>query len=289
MLLVPPCMQWIARRNSVAVVGLSGTDPVSRAAHPPFQGRARHSVRAVGDSLNASTGNHGAQGTDAPYLNQPSTSEKRKAVSRLYRYQGPYVSRFVFWKMKTDPLFQAVEAAVPPHGEILDLGCGYGIVAHGLTLFATERTVRGVDFDADKIRVAQATARANPRVTFERRDILEEAEYPAADCVLLCDVLHYFPRELKAAVLRKIFQALRPGGCLIIRDAMAREGAGHHAVARSEQWAVRFGQNKTRHGLHFENEETHLALLREAGFVKLEVRTGSGLGSNRLLVATKSD
>ena len=80
-----------------------------------------------------------------------------------------------------------------------------------------------MDFDADKIRVAQATARANPRVTFERRDFLEVAEYPACDCVLLCDVLHYFPRELKAEMLRKVFQALRPGGRLIVRDACAEE------------------------------------------------------------------
>ncbi len=64
----------------------------------------------------------------------PSLSSKRKEVSRLYRYQGPYVTQFVFWKMKTDPLFQAVEAAAPPRGRILDLGCGYGIVAHWLTL-----------------------------------------------------------------------------------------------------------------------------------------------------------
>ena len=160
-------------------------------------------------------------------------------------------------------------------------------MAHWLTLFTPERRAHGVDFDVEKIRVARVTARSNPRVTFERRDILEWPEYPACDCALLCDVLHYFPRDLKAEVLRKVFAALRPGGCVVIRDAMAREDSGHRAVARAERWAVRFGQNKTRHGLHFEGEETHLALLREAGFGKVEVRSGSGLGSNLLLVASK--
>ena len=161
-------------------------------------------------------------------------------------------------------------------------------MAHWLTLSTPERRVRGVDFDAEKIRVAQVTARANSQVSFERRDILEWPEYPACDCVLLCDVLHYFPRELKAEVLRKILAALRPVGCLIIRDAMAEENSGHRAVARAEKWAVRLGQNRTRHGLHFEDEKTHLALLREAGFVKVEIRAESGLGSNRLLVAIKN-
>ena len=158
-----------------------------------------------------------------PKIANPTPAQTRRAVSRLYRFQGPYVSQFAYWKMKTDPLFRAVEKAAPARGEILDLGCGYGLVAHWLTLFTPERRVRGVDFDADKIRVAQVTARANAQVSFERRDILEWPEFPACDCVLLCDVLHYFPHELKAEVLRKMFAALRPGGCLIIRDAMARK------------------------------------------------------------------
>jgi predicted exporter/SAM-dependent methyltransferase len=222
-----------------------------------------------------------------PIVANPTPGQTLRAVSRLYRFQGPYVSRFVYWKMRTDPLFSAVEKAAPARAEILDLGCGFGLVAHWLTLFTPERFVRGVDFDADKIRVAQATARANPRAAFEQRDILEWPEFPACDCALLCDVLHYFPQELKAEMLRKIFAALRPGGCLIIRDAMAGEDAGHRAVARWEKWAVRLGQNRTRHGLHFEDEKKHLALLREAGFDSIEIRKPAGLGSNALMVAAK--
>jgi predicted exporter/2-polyprenyl-3-methyl-5-hydroxy-6-metoxy-1,4-benzoquinol methylase len=222
-----------------------------------------------------------------PILVNPTPTQTLRAVSRLYRFQGPYVSQFAYWKMKTDPLFRAVEKVVPVRGEILDVGCGFGLMAHWLTLFNPERRVHGVDFDAEKIRVAQVTARANPQVTFGQRDILEWPEFLACDCALLCDVLHYFPRDLKADMLRKIFAALPPGGCLIIRDAMANENSGHRAVVRAEKWAVRLGWNRTRHGLHFEDEKTHLALLREAGFANVEVRNGSGLGSNLLLVAFK--
>ena len=127
----------------------------------------------------------------------------------------------------------------------------------------------------------------NPQVTFEQRDILEWPEFPACDSALLCDVLHYFPHALKTDVLRKIFAALRPGGCLVIRDAMAKEDSAHRAVIRSEKNAVFLGQNRTQHGLHFEDEKSHLALLREAGFEKVEIRAESGLGSNVLVVATK--
>ncbi|HPA18574.1 MAG TPA: MMPL family transporter [Verrucomicrobiae bacterium] len=222
--------------------------------------------------------------TAAPLAPKP----LRGAIARLYRFQGPYVCQFVFWKMKTDPLFVAVERTAPPTGEILDLGCGFGIVAHWLTLAAPARRVRGIDFDTKKICVARATALANPRVTFEQGDLLERTEFPACDCALLCDVLHYFPREQKAAILKKTFTALRPGGRLVLRDAMAGDGSAHQVVAWAEKWAVRLGQNRTRHGLHFADEETHLALLREAGFQATEVRRDAGRGSNALLVALKA-
>jgi predicted exporter/SAM-dependent methyltransferase len=251
--LVPPCMNWVGRR--CRAFGTTGRSPLPDSA-------------AAGEQV-------------------PSASEKRKEVSRLYWYQGPYVTQFVYWKMKTDPLFQAVEATAPVRGRILDLGCGYGIVAHWLTLFAPERTVSGVDFDTDKIRVAQATARVNARVAFERRDLLDWAEYPVCDCVLLCDVLHYFPRELKAEVLRKAFQALRPGGSLVLRDACSDKSRLHPIVAWLEKWAVRLGQNKTAHGLHFESAAAYLGLLEDAGFIQSRTLLEAGLGSNVMLVATK--
>jgi SAM-dependent methyltransferase len=190
--------------------------------------------------------------------------------------------------MKTDPLFVAVDAAVPARGEILDVGCGYGLVAQWLTLAAPERRVFGVDFDAEKIRAAQAVARTNPQTTFAHCDILDGAKFPPCDTALLCDVLHYFPDAVKAQLLQKIFTALHPGGQLVLRDAMAEETSAHRAVTRWEKIAVRLGQNRTRHGLHFADEATHLALLRAAGFTNIEVRRETGRGSNRLLLATKA-
>jgi trans-aconitate methyltransferase len=196
------------------------------------------------------------------------------------------VTQFVFWKTKTDPLFKAVEEAVPRQGRILDLGCGYGIVAHWLTLGSPGRTVTGVDNDAGKIRVARATGPWNPRVCFEEADVLAW-EYPACDCVLLCDLLHYLPHALKEQVLRKAFAALRPGGWLVVREALQQPGRKHWLTAWCERWAVRLGQNKAAYGLHFESLSQHQALLTEAGFVETTTLEDAGPGSNRLLVARK--
>lgn len=212
---------------------------------------------------------------------------RRAEVGRRYRYQGPSVEQYVFWKLRTDRLFRAIDEVAPRQGHLLDIGCGYGLVAHWLALGGPQRTLHGIDHDADKIRVARASAVNSPGLTFEEGDLLAGV-WPACDAALLCDVLHYFPRDLKAILLRKIFAALRPGGRLLLRDTMAGATSAHGWVARSEKWAVRLGRHRTRHGLHFETDQAHLELLRAAGFTQVELRGNSGLGSNVLIVAGKA-
>ena len=41
---------------------------------------------------------------------------------------------------------------------------------------------------------------------------------------------HHLPWELKARVLREAFAALRPGGCLVVRDATRSPTRGHRRV-----------------------------------------------------------
>jgi predicted exporter/2-polyprenyl-3-methyl-5-hydroxy-6-metoxy-1,4-benzoquinol methylase len=211
---------------------------------------------------------------------------RRRQAGRLYRYQGPYVEQYVFWKLRTDPLFQALDRAAPRQGRILDVGCGCGLVAHWLALDAPQRTLHGIDHDAAKIRAARAAAGDFPRVRFEEGDLLTAA-WPACDALLLCDVLHYFPRDLKARILQRAFEALRPGGSLIVRDASSDASRGHRLVAWSERFAVWIGHNLTRRGLHFESAAGYGSLLEAAGFIQARRIPEAGLGSNVMLAASK--
>lgn len=215
----------------------------------------------------------------------PALPVRRQQVSRLYRYQGPYVAYYVFWKLRTDPLFRALDEAVPRQGHMLDVGCGYGLVAHWLALGAPQRTLHGMDHDAAKIHVARATAGESSRLSFEEGDLLATG-WPACDAVLLCDVLHYFPRALKARILQRAFEALRPGGRLIVREACS-DSPTHRVVAWSERFAVWTGHNLTERGLHFEAAAGYRSLLEAAGFIEVRRIPEAGLGSNVMLVAVK--
>ena len=208
----------------------------------------------------------------------------RRKVNRLYRYQGKFIEQFVFWKMKTDPVFPALDVVVPRQAHVLDLGCGYGIAAHWLACFTDTRTFFGVDYDEDKIRAAQCSAPQHPRIRFEAGDILT-CEYPACDVVLLLDVLHYWQPEKQQAILNRARLALRTGGRLILRDGARADTDAHRRIHRWEKLAMRFGLNRTQEGLHFQTQAELETMLQRAGFSRLEIKSGAGKDSNVLLVA----
>ena len=205
-----------------------------------------------------------------------------REIARLYRYQGKWVEQFVVWKMRLDPVFQSLDQATPRCGMILDLGCGYGMASHWLALAGPERTVFGLDYDADKIRVAQCSARSQPRVRFEVGDILNR-EYPACDAVLLLDVLHYWTPDKQQAILAKARAALRPGGRLVLRDAARAETEEHRRVEWWERLVTRLGHNKTVEGLHFQSAEELMGMLRREGFTDITV-TPTGKGDSNVLI-----
>jgi 1-acyl-sn-glycerol-3-phosphate acyltransferase len=208
----------------------------------------------------------------------------RRKVQRLYRYQGKFVEQFVHWKMKMDPMFGTLDAVVPRCGFVLDLGCGYGVATHWLSQFTDGRNFLGLDYDENKIRVAQRTVPESPRIKFETGDILN-CDYPACDTILLLDVLHYWTPEKQQLILNKARQALRPGGRLILRDAARAESEAHRRVTFWEKIATRLGHNKTVEGLHFQTRAELEVALQRAGFAQFEIKPGAGRDSNVLLVA----
>jgi 1-acyl-sn-glycerol-3-phosphate acyltransferase len=208
----------------------------------------------------------------------------RRKVNRLYRYQGKLIEQFVFWKMKTDPVFAALDAVVPRRGFVLDLGCGYGMATHWLSCFTDTRTFLGVDYDEEKIRVARRTAPDHPRIQFQEGDVLN-FDYPACDTVLLLDVLHYWVPEKQQMILDKARCALRPGGVLILRDGARAESGAHRRTHFFEKLATRVGHNRTEEGLHFQTLPELEAMLKRAGFATWELKREAGRDSNVMLIA----
>jgi 2-polyprenyl-3-methyl-5-hydroxy-6-metoxy-1,4-benzoquinol methylase len=114
--------------------------------------------------------------------------------------------------------FPAIEAALPPQGRILEIGCGHGLFSTYAALAQPGRTVHGVDIDPDKIRDAQASARAGDgRLSFA---LAPSGEVPAGpwDGVVIVDVLYLLPEAEQRRLLEQALATLAPGGVLVVKE-----------------------------------------------------------------------
>lgn len=128
---------------------------------------------------------------------------------------------YVVGKLRRDPATRAI-ADLGSLGDVLDLGCGRGHLALYLLESGAAKSVRGFDWDEEKIALARR-AGDGLDASFSTIDV-RAAEVQPADTVLLVDVLHYFDPDAQDALLARAADLVRPGGRLVLRDATSGHG-----------------------------------------------------------------
>ena len=172
------------------------------------------------------------------------------AVLANYIYKGPVLEWYVRVKMKLERNFRLFEENVPKHGKIVDMGCGYGYLSYMLYFTGKEREIVGLDYDEEKIEVAQNSYAKNRQIHFETANLAHYNPSPA-DCYIIKDVLHYLKQEGREQLLEKCFQNLNEGGRVLIRDGFT-ENKRHESTRLTEHFStklIRF--NKTQNELDF--------------------------------------
>ena len=174
------------------------------------------------------------------------------------------------------------------HGDIVDLGTGTGALATSILDAHPGARVRLVDIDPAMLeaagdRVARFGARAElVHASFDPDGQLPNlwATSPAVDAFVASLALHHVPElECKRALYRRIHQALRRGGRLVIADATVHE----HGPERDVSFAI-WSRWMADHGIaqaeadtlfaQWAREDryyplaTELRLLAEAGFAR---------------------
>lgn len=172
-------------------------------------------------------------------------------VQRLYSYKGPVLEWYVRIKLMLEKNFDEIISRVPREGKIYDLGCGYGYLAHMLAMQSYDRHVIGLDYDEEKVQVADNTHNQGKNVAFAQADLTQFTP-EAADCFIIKDVLHYFPASEQEALLRRCGEKLNAGGTIIIRDGIEDEQQKHGVTKMTEVFSTKvFGFNKVEHQLEF--------------------------------------
>ncbi len=162
-----------------------------------------------------------------------------------YVFKGPVLEWYVRIKMKLEENFRLYHELLPKRGSILDLGCGYGYITYMLMMTSDERELTGVDFDEEKIVIAQNGYLKNNRIEFIHDDV---STFPITphEGILLGDVLHYLQPDKQKLVLQKCMENLKPGGILLIREGIRELEDRHKRTRLTEFFSTRvMNFNKT--------------------------------------------
>lgn len=219
-----------------------------------------------------------------------------------YRAAGRYPWHFARGKLRGDPIFVALlrEGLLPDEGELLDLGCGQGLLMALLLAsrqhFAADAwpadwpkppmalAMRGIELDEKRVKAAQVAL--GDAAGVEAGD-LRQVSLPTCTVITIFDVLFYMDRPAQRRVLENCAQALAPDGLLLLRETDASQGLRFYMT----RWAERlmcWSRGQFRQPLSYRRREEWLVLLSELGFRVTEQPMSAGTPfSNRLFIARR--
>ena len=153
---------------------------------------------------------------------KPPQSDAAKRALGLWKQSSRSTRLHTAIRWWTAP-FEALETEIPRSGKILEVGCGHGMLATFLALASEDRTVVGVDIDAQKIELAQESVRSlrpgEATISFEHRPSGEILTIEGGwDAIVFADVLYLIAPEDRSRLLSDCIAALAPGGCLIVKE-----------------------------------------------------------------------
>lgn len=158
-------------------------------------------------------------------MKPPSSPAARRALG-LYGGSGPRVRLHTTLRWWSAP-FAALELEVPLEGDILELGCGHGLLSLYLAVSSRARRVVGVDIDPEKIDAARAAAgRLLPHEANVAFATVEPGDVPTVDggwrAIVIADVVYLLDAVSRRKLLEACADALAPGGLLVVKEVDTR-------------------------------------------------------------------
>ena len=217
----------------------------------------------------------------------------KKRLDMQYIYKGPVLEWYVKIKMKLEKNYRFFHEHISEDAKIVDLGCGNGMMSFMLALLSEKRHVIGVDYDEEKIQVAQQIlarqSLLHKRMNFYHAD-LNSWEFEKADVYILADVLHYMTEDEQKNAIENACKNLNINGLLIIRDADTDMAIKHEGTKFSEWQSTKLiGFNKTRKDekkLYFGSAKDRIQLMEKLGMT-VDIIDETKLNSNVILMGRK--
>jgi SAM-dependent methyltransferase len=233
----------------------------------------------------------------------------RAATVDLYRSSGEFAWRFARGKLSGDPVvldllrLDCLRCAAGDAIRLVDLGCGQGLLfaalearlrlGAGTTVAAAPAITRASGYDGSRANVLRARAMLKARAgallpaEIAHAD-LRSLDIPACEIAVVLDVLHYLGFAEQEVLLRRIADALVPGGRLVLRVGDA-SGSGPSRISRAVDRLLAGLRGQGWAELAVRPIGQWRALLSGQGFAVREIaRYCSRSSRNVLLVADKT-
>ena len=209
-----------------------------------------------------------------------------EALIQNYIYKGPVVEWYIRIKVKMERNYRLFNQLIPVQGQITDIGCGYSPLCYMLSLLSEDREILGIDYDEDKIALAQHGWLRNEHLQFRHGNALEYP-LPESDVFILNDMLHYMSYEHQRTLLLKCADRLRSQGMIIIRDGNSANTSKHRLTRFTELLSTRiFNFNRTAGELHF-TTETQLREIAVTCGMNVEIIPNDKYTSNTIYIFRK--
>jgi 1-acyl-sn-glycerol-3-phosphate acyltransferase len=210
----------------------------------------------------------------------------RKKIIENFIYKGPVLEWYLRVKIRLEDDYKMFNDLVPDKAVITDIGCGYGFLAYMLFYLSEDRTITGIDYDEEKIEVANNCFAKTERINFISGDGAS-VNLGKSDVFIIADVLHYLTPEKQNQLLENCVAALNENGIIIIRDGDRDLQERHKGTKLTELFSTKIiGFNKTENQLHFISR-SEVETFAAKHNLKAEVIDNTKLTSNIVMVLRK--
>jgi 2-polyprenyl-3-methyl-5-hydroxy-6-metoxy-1,4-benzoquinol methylase len=203
-------------------------------------------------------------GTPAIDLTAPEAEDLWVSYAALYLLLWPELAEIVRSRWEAAGLTGRTVSGA----QVLDVACGSGVKS--FVLAQDDPTVRVLAVDTPKVlavtvHIAEAMGVA-AQVSYQSGDVVQmDLGSEQFDIVLLGNILHFFPPKKVQGILRKIHQALRGGGLVVIDDGILDE---ERCQAEQVLLSAVFLVNSAPEG-EFYTFSQYRELLEEVGFTQV--------------------
>lgn len=206
-------------------------------------------------------------------------------LASAYIYKGPVTEWYVRVKMKMEKNYAFFDSMLPDTGQITDIGCGMGQMDFMLSMYKQGRRILGIDYDDEKITVAQNCwlDKCLGGLSFRCEDA-SQTELPESNAFIISDMMHYLSAEKQLELIRRCASKLKSGGLILVRDSDSENAEGQKITALSEVFSTKILRfNRTEGELSFISQSRMEEIARETG-LSMEVKANDEITSNTFYI-----